>query len=158
MSRQTRTVLLLVLRDISYLQHALASIRAIWSLREKDASSNASQKEILGVLVETSLMIPTRFKIIHSFGVSGIWSFCELHCTDEDADRSVIIQSTIHDVLEYNKADKKECMFYPVFNDDVSHNSIRHALETIKTEYHDTIKHYIGLDHEANHCSLQEVI
>jgi hypothetical protein len=67
MSMKTKTVSLLVVSDIKYLQNAWDRIIDIWSFQREQKTNYKLNSDILGVLVERSLKVPARFDLIDSF-------------------------------------------------------------------------------------------
>ena len=80
MIQTTDTFLLLVIYDLKLFREAWHGVSEFLSFQytQKGTDWLTTHRDILGIFINKSLLPPPNLKLVKSFGLSGVWSLCEV--------------------------------------------------------------------------------
>ncbi len=165
MSPKNTTMSLLVVQDLSMFSQIWHGVHEFLAFQGRQIlpENMAVQIDILGVFVEPSLLLPDTLLLIHSFGISGVWSLCEI-CSNLDAraDRGqqldFLIKTLLYEGSEKSKVwDSCNQIFFPAFKESVSRRMIFKSLRAGEQKYSGLIKECLVFNDKTDAFRFEKV-
>jgi hypothetical protein len=145
-----KTLFLLVVRDLAIFRKTWheAYRFLLFLSKQKNPKTTAVKTDIVGVFVSPSLLLPGDLRLDNSFGLSGVWSLCEIHsaCQAKSNRRKqidVLAQTLLkRRSLNLKGKDNDNQIFFPAFKESTSRDIIARNLCAIEEKYSCQIKRF----------------
>jgi hypothetical protein len=165
MNRENEPLFLLVVRDLAIFRKIWREVHEflLFQNKQKNPKNTTIKTDILGVFVDPTLLLPDKLLLIESFGLSGIWSLCEIDpaCCAKSA-RLEKLDFLTHTLLERRPEklrvkDNDDQIFFPAFKESFSRNVIKKTLGELEQKYSFPIKKFFLFHYKTDAFSFEKL-